>query len=150
MEGSINTALSSNYVVYSSFYVMADMAQLDPVLLGEWINKKKPRLYRSVEMDVWLVDCYFRQIGKASPAAARHAALTEGLAISGGVAVQSRWNAPWDRHHFLLRAGQVHTGDLETIEMLEIPMRLPDDLDEQKKEAILENFLKHAESLAER
>ena len=48
-------------VAYMSLYILANIGQLDADLLAEWIQKEEPPLYDCPDMDLWLIDAYFRQ-----------------------------------------------------------------------------------------
>lgn len=100
-------------VIYSSFYILANVGRDDPKLLGEWIQKDKHPQYLCTDMDVFLVDCYFNQVRDSSEAAKKHAALTDGFNISGERVRQSAWNALWDVHHPLLAAKKVNLSDMK-------------------------------------
>jgi hypothetical protein len=136
-----------NDVGYMAFYILANIGELkSPDLLVEWIEKEKSNRWRCLEMEVWMVDYYFTQGGgRATEAAERHAALTKGVEICGPKVRQSRWNAPWDVHEPLLGAADVDVRDIQTIEVLAIPPRLPDRIDKQTQEQIVQNFLDYAE-----
>lgn len=135
-----------NDVGYMSLYILANIGQLNRPLLADWLRKEKTWRYRCTGMEVWLVDYYFTQGGgKATEAAKRHAALTKGVEICGPNVRQSRWNAPWDVHEPLLGAADVNVRDIQTIEVLAIPPRLPDGIDKQAQEQIVQNFLDFAE-----
>ncbi len=128
-------------ITYMSFYVLANLGRLDPQLLAEWINKQDEPRWRCDDMNIWLVDSYFRSSGGTSPASERHFTLVGGEAIAEGKALQSRWNTPWDVHHSLLGARDVEVSEFPMIEVLEIPMSLPESLDSQVKKNILSNFV---------
>jgi hypothetical protein len=128
-------------VVYSSFYILANIGQQDPKLLAEWIQKEKHPQYVCRDMDVFLVDCYYKQVPDSSGAAKKHAGLMEGFNISGEKVRESAWNALWDVHHPLLAAKKVNLSDIKTIEVIKIPVSLPEGLDEKTKDQIIKNFL---------
>jgi hypothetical protein len=92
-------------------------------------------------MDVFLVDCYYKQVPDSSGAAKKHAGLMEGFNISGEKVRESAWNALWDVHHPLLAAKKVNLSDIKTIEVIKIPVSLPEGLDEKTKDQIIKNFL---------
>ena len=127
--------------VYMAFYVMANLDCLDPHLLAMWINKQDDRRWRCEDMNLWLIDCYFRQPGDKSDASKRHFDLLGGEAIGGKRVRQSQWNAPWDIHHPLLLAKHVDTKDIVTIEVLRIPRSLSRTIDGKMRERVLANFL---------
>ncbi|MHC4714433.1 MAG: hypothetical protein ACYTAN_14375 [Planctomycetota bacterium] len=126
---------------YMALYTLANIERLGPPeALADFIEKKKPFGYRCADLDVWLIDCYFKQEGTdAGEYAGRHEALTGGAEVSGSRIAQSKWNALWDVHEPLLAARQVDVSDIQTIEILEIPWSM--DLDEEVKEKIVQNFL---------
>jgi hypothetical protein len=128
-------------VAYSALYILANIGRLDGQLLAEWIQKEKHPQHVCTDMDVFLVDCYYKQVPDSSEAAKKHAALTEGFNISGEKVRQSAWNALWDVHHFLLAAKKVNLSDIKTIEVIKIPVRLAEGLDEKTKDQIINNFL---------
>jgi len=135
-------------VVYSSFYILANIGRLDGQLLAEWIQKEKHPQYVCTDMDVFLVDCYYKQVPDSSEAVKKHAALTEGFNISGEKVRQSAWNALWDVHHFLLAAKKVNLSDIKTIEVIKIPVRLPEALDAKTKDEIIKNFMTCVKQMA--
>jgi len=138
-----------NNVIYSSFYILANIGRLDAELLAGWIQKEKHPQYVCTDMDVFLVDCYYKQVPDSSEAATKHAALTEGFNISGEKVKQSAWNALWDVHHPLLAAKKVNLSDVKTIEVIKIPpVRLPEALDEKMKDQIIKNFLTSIKQMA--
>jgi hypothetical protein len=147
-EDAIVEFIRLNTVVYFDFYTLANIGQLGPPrLLGEWIEKEKPWAYQATDLDVWLIDCYFKQTAsQAAPEqsvfAAKHAALVGDAKISGSRVVESRWNAPWDIHDWMLGAKNVNLSDIETIDVLEIPQSIP--LDDDVKKQIIENFREYA------
>jgi len=128
-------------VAYSALYILANIGRLDGQLLAEWIQKEKHPQHVCTDMDVFLVDCYYKQVPDSSEAAKKHAALTEGFNISGEKVRQSAWNALWDVHHFLLAAKKVNLSDIKTIEVIKIPVSLPEGLDEKTKDQIINNLL---------
>jgi len=133
-----------HHVAYMSLYILANIEQLDAELLAEWTQKEKPQLYHCPDMDLWLVDAYFRQTSQtASDAAKKHAALTDGLKIAGQRTIQSKWDQPWDVHDQMFRMAKINPADIKTIETLRIPPELPPSLDEKTKEEIVRNFLDH-------
>lgn len=136
-----------HHAAYSAFYILADMGKLDPTLLAEWIRPKKPWRFDCYDMNVWLIDCYFRQTPGQSAAEVSHLALLGGVEIGGKRIQHSRWNAAWDIHHFLLAARGVNTSDIQTISVLNLPRSLPPALDKATKHKLIESFLKHAESI---
>jgi hypothetical protein len=130
--------------VYSSFYILANIGTLDANTLAKWIEVDKPWQYSCLDMDVWLVDAYFRQ-GRVSPdAAASYRALTAQTQIGGQTVKQSSWNALWDIHHPLLTAQKVNLAEMPTIEVLQIPQELPTIISQELKEQIIQEFLEHA------
>ena len=135
-------------VVYSSFYILANIGRLDGQLLAEWIQKEKHPQYVCTDMDVFLVDCYYKQVPDSSEAVKKHAALTEGFNISGEKVRQSAWNALWDVHHPLLAAKKVNLSDIKTIEVIKIPVRLPEALDAKTKDETIKNFMTCVKQMA--
>jgi len=133
-----------HYVVYSSFYVLANIDRLKaPQLLADWIQKKKPRRINCPDMDAWLIDCYFNLSNTDdSVFAGKHRELTKDEQLSGAHRKMSRWNALWDIHHFLLAARNVDVSDIQTIKVLDIPQRLP--VEDLVVEQIISNFLEYA------
>jgi len=125
-------------------YVLANIGELSDDVLAEWIRKAKPQHYHCPDMDVWLVDAYFRQEAQPSNAAERHVALSEGFNIAGRKTLQSKWDQVWDIHDYLLGVKNVYVGDIETIQTLSIPSALPEGLEHDTKDQLLRNFLQHA------
>jgi hypothetical protein len=135
-----------NHVANMSLYILANIGQLDADLLAEWIRKEKPQLYHCPDMDLWLIDAYFRQASQSSSdAAGKYTGLTKGLNIAGEKAIQSKWNAIWDIHDHMFSAAKVNPESIETVETLRIPPELPASLDEKTKEQIIRNFLDFAQ-----
>ena len=129
-----------NNVIYSAFYILANINKQEPKLLTEWIEKKQHPQYHCTDMMVWLIDCHFREnASEASVHASRHAELTQGNNISGSRVPRSVWNAGWDIHNPLLKARQVNTSDIQTIEVLAIPQAIP--IEDELKAEIIQNFL---------
>ncbi len=138
-----------HYVIYSSLYILFNIDRADPKLLVEWLLTERDERYHCIDMDVWLVDCYFRRSGEGSEAATKHADLTQGADISGRKVIESRWDAIWDIHDPLLKAQGVDLRDIETIEVLEIPPELPSTISREAKEEIIQSFLEHAEEISQ-
>lgn len=137
-------------VFYSASYILANIGRVNTQLLAEWIQKEKPWRYRCVDMDIWLIDRYFAQLSSEdSIHAGKHAVLKQGTDISGSRVSMSKWNAIWDIHEPLLAARRVNLSDIQTIEVLEIPMQLPIK-DEQLKQRMIENFLDHCKRVGSR
>jgi hypothetical protein len=100
-----------------------------------------------VDFDVFLVDCYFAQEGaKGTAAARRHGELMGGLVLHDKTEKRSRWNAPWDIHDFLLGALNVNVEDIPTVDVLAIPREVA--ISPEAKDAVIENFLRHAKSIS--
>ena len=134
-----------NYVANMSLYILANIGQLDADLLAKWIEKEKPQLYDCRDMDLWLVDAYFRQDSQSSSDVAdQHKTLTKGINIAGHKTIQSKWNAIWDIHDRMFKAARIDTSDIKTIETLGIPPQLPAVLDKKAKSQIFQNFLEYA------
>lgn len=128
-------------VAYSAFYIMANVNAVDGGLLRDWINVPKKEGYDCVDMNLWLVACYFRDNPEAR-GAKEHKALLGKMEIPLVQKKESRWNAAWDAHEFLLTAKQVTTRDLPTISVLDIPAWLPQTLSSDLKKELLANFLR--------
>jgi hypothetical protein len=147
-ESAIDEFVRLNRVVYMDFYTLASIGQLGPPqLLAEWFQKEKPWAYQETNFDVWLIDCYFKQVAPQAPPdeagfAAKHTGLIGEAKISGSRIVESRWNASWDIHDWMLGAKNVNLSDIETIDVLEIPQSIP--LDDDVKKQIIENFREYA------
>ena len=100
-------------------------------------------VYDTTDIDVWLIDQYFRQVGpSAGEAARKHAELTAGAELEPRTIRRSKWNAPWEIGHWQLKATGVDTSDIPTIELVEIPHKMP--WGRKLKKAIIENFMEHA------
>jgi hypothetical protein len=131
-------------VAYSDFYILANIGRLGPPqLLAEWIGKERPRAYESGDFDVWLIDCYFKQAASQpasdeSESIARHAALVADTKISGPFVKEPRWNVQGDPYG----PSEGRSSPDETIDVLEIPYRIP--LDDGVKKQIIENFREYA------
>ena len=92
-------------------------------------------------MDVWLIDRYFQSPKAAgTPTAARHREIAGLEHMTGTKQRQSRWNAGWSIHDPMLKRGEVDTSDIETIEVLKIPLYLP--IDEPTCDKLIESFLR--------
>jgi hypothetical protein len=131
-------------VNYMAFYILANIGRLEePRLLADWIEKQQ-QIPHCMDMDVWLVDCHFSQNDQETEAAHRHGVMTNWATISRRRVRQSRWNAAWDIHDPLLTSNKVDTRGIKTIEVLEIPPKLPDALDEETKARVIRNFLDYA------
>ena len=134
------------YFGYCTLYVLADIDQLRPAeLLARWVDRDRQSLVMLPgDMDIWLIDQYFKQSGVAgAAAAARHADLTADLALDGGRVARSRWNAPWSIHDNMVVARGVDVSDIPTIEVLDIPNKRL-GLDEGHRMQIMYNFLEHS------
>jgi hypothetical protein len=137
-------------MVYSSFYIQANIDRLDSDLLAQWIQIEKSERYCCTEMDLWLIDCYFQQSGKDSEAFAKYTDLTQGLDIPRKKVTQSCWDAIVDIHNPLIGARKVNLDDIETIEVLEIPLYAPKGLSDELEEKIIQTFLEHAQANSEK
>ena len=128
---------------YSIAYCLANIGELRPAeALARWIDRRaapnEPR-----DIDIWLIDQYFKQAGASdAAAAARHAELTAGLDIDGRSIKQSRWNAAWSVNDMLVVAKDVDVSDIPTIEVLDFPPGL--QLTDMQRCLIGRNFLEHA------
>jgi len=131
-------------VVYSGMYVLANLHALDADVLHNWLVLPKPPIYNCVDMNLWLVDRYYADNPQA-PGAAEHKRLLGDTTIPAPTGLQSRWDAPWDIHDFLIKARGVNRADIPTIEVLAIPSELPNTLDNDTKAAILDNFVRNSQ-----
>jgi len=134
-----------HYVVYSSFYILANIGELNnPALLSAWIRKRKAPTFESPDMDAWLIDCYFNaSAADTSPICQKHRQITKGQLLSGSRVKMSKWDALWDIHHPLIAARDVDVADIETIDVLEIPLSLP--VEGRSVDQIISNFLVYCE-----
>ena len=133
----------------ASIYVLANIGRLDADLLLEWVNVRKVRGLETAVLETWAIDHYFRQPDCPPSEGKRlHMEMCGDRAMATGKRRMSRWRAPWDVNNPFLRVADVDTGDLPTIDVLEIPRRFefgpgsrPDSYD------IRENFRKHVRTL---
>jgi hypothetical protein len=133
-------------VIYASFYILANLNQIDsPQLLAEWIQKEKFLRTDCKRLNVFLVDCYFKQPQVTGTSAAKqYTEITQGYKLSGDKVKQSSWKAAWDIHDFLLAARKVDVSDLPTIEVLEIPRDLKGRVPVTVQDNAIKYFLKVA------
>jgi hypothetical protein len=125
----------------SALYVLANIDRLSPELLAAWVGMDRQAGFRSLDMDVWFVDRYFQQSDSESQAARNHWIVRGGRTISGATVRLSTWDAPYDTRQPLLALRGVNLSGMRTIEVLDIPLTLPEDLDARRKEAMLRNFV---------
>jgi hypothetical protein len=131
-------------MVYSGMYVLANIHALDADTLRNWLEVPKPAIYNCVDMDVWLVDRYYADNPQA-PGAAEHKRLLGDTTIPASTGLESRWDAPWDIHDFLVNATGVDVADIPTIEVIRIPRELPSTLDSSAKASILDSFIRNSQ-----
>jgi hypothetical protein len=125
------------HVLYSSFYVLANLGELEnPKLLSKWIDLSYKYLYGCPEMNVWLIDQYFKNDN--STYAEIHKNLRADQYISGKSITVSKWDALWDIYDPMIAAMSVNTSDIQTMEILEIPYTL--SISMPKATGIFENF----------
>jgi hypothetical protein len=137
-------------VAYCALYILTNIGRPSPKIMAQWIAKAKHHQYRCVDMDVWLIDAYFDQApAEGATAKAKHLALINDVNIAGGTVKQSAWDALWDVHDPLLRAKKVDLTDIKTIEVLQVPVALPEALATEVKGQIIANFLEHANQIAD-
>jgi hypothetical protein len=134
-------------LAHAGFFALANINELSsPSLLAEWISLSRVPMFTPKDMHVWLIDQYFEQGGSGSAEAQTHSRLAAGIGFESLGSVQrSRWNAPWDLDHPLLKAKDVDMSGIPTIDVLRIPTSV--DADEATKDAIIDNFLQHARRL---
>jgi len=140
-------ALSTQFSIAGAFFALANIGRLDnPGLLDRWLVAQKPEGYRTWEMETWLIDCYFRSPKRRSNShAASHVIMTKDRALVGPKRLFSTWNQPWDVNDPMLIATRVNTKDIQTIEVLSVPMEYPFAFRETV--AIQENFRQHVKEL---
>ena len=128
---------------YSALYCLANIGELrPPAVLTGWLERPgKPA--DPWDIDIWLIDQYFRQASVAdTPAAARHAELSAGLKLDDGRIRQSRWNAMWSVHDITLQMKDVDVSDIATIEVLSLPEGL--EVGDSQRWQIHKNCLEHS------
>jgi hypothetical protein len=128
--------------IYSSFYVLANLDMLPSDLLSEWIGMERGWRHHCDDLDVWLVDRYYRQT-PSSAGGPEHIALLDGKAIPARTIRESKWNAPYSVNDWMLAAVDVDVRDIPTIEVLRVPSSI-DELTKEQRRRILQNFLEHA------
>ena len=133
------------YAGYCILYALANIDQLGPAdLIARWVDRRRLSIELPWDMDIWLIDQYFKRPDVAgTAAAARHAELTAGFNLDGGRIRQSRWSAAWDVHGMLISARNVDVSDIPTIEVLAIPRERP-GFEDMERCRITDNFLEHA------
>jgi len=145
--------------ILNCLYILADLGQLDsPDQLARWRRSKEfmgrsnhypGRTHGSntdsLDMDIWLIDRYFRQANLSdSPEAKKHFDLTKDAALDAGHTQRSVWNAAWDTQDPMLKMRGVDTAGLRTITILNLPSHI--NLDLKTKYEVVDNFLAHADN----
>lgn len=126
-DNPMHEAQRVNFIINASFYILINIDRFDnPKLLSEWIETKKIADFDSLEMEIWLIDTYFRMADdEDSRYYENHKLLTKDMKIPDPTQkTMSAWDAPWDIHDFMLAAASVDVSDIETIDVLEIPPKI--------------------------